>query len=212
MRTLAAKRALCAEDLARSNLPEEFWRVQLQGVQPAVRPTIDSYVSRFPDHARRAAGLILWGSEGVGKTSIGALVLKSARAWGCSAYFTTVFDLREALRNKQMHDDQDEVSVFARCKEVDVLVLDNMRLVDENEMYVNFRLIEELLVGRGSRKKLSVLTTRLSYKELSERRQFLSASETHRVSVQVTGQDLRKQAAAQMKASVLSPNPTTSKG
>lgn len=201
MRLLQAPRTLTAQDLARSSVPSEFWSVSAQRVPVSVKPAIENYISRYPEMASSTAGLILQGGQGTGKTSIAVLVLKTARSWGCSTYFTSIFDLREALRAKQQHED--DVSVFDRCREVDVLVLDNLRLIDESAMYVNFQLIEDLLMARGSRGKISILTTQISMREFVEKGKFLANLERYMVCLNVTGEDLRKQKTAALKATVL---------
>lgn len=195
------RRSLTAEDLVRINLPEDHWRAKIQDVQQSVRSAVENYLTNFDDMAQKGAGLWLRGSVGVGKTAIAALVAKEARARGYTAYFTTVFDLREAVRNKQMYDEA--LSVIDRCKDVDVLILDNFQTSDVGDMIVNLRFLEELLVGRGSRLKISVLTTRVARTDLKDQSNFVSAVEGYLVGLTVTGEDLRKRRTEELKATVL---------
>lgn len=195
------RRSLTAEDLGRINLPEDHWRAKIQDVQQSVRSAVENYLTNFDDMAQKGAGLWLRGSVGVGKTAIAALVAKEARARGYTAYFTTVFDLREAVRNKQMYDEA--LSVIDRCKDVDVLILDNFQTSDVGDMIVNLRFLEELLVGRGSRLKISVLTTRVARNDLKDQSNFVSAVEGYLVGLTVTGEDLRKRRTEDLKATVL---------
>lgn len=195
------RRSLTAEDLVRINLPEDHWRAKIQDVQQSVRSAVENYLTNFDDMAQKGAGLWLRGSVGVGKTAIAALVAKEARARGYTAYFTTVFDLREAVRNKQMYDEA--LSVIDRCKDVDVLILDNFQTSDVGDMIVNLRFLEELLVGRGSRLKISVLTTRVARNDLKDQSNFVSAVEGYLVGLTVTGEDLRKRRTEDLKATVL---------
>ncbi len=195
------RRPLTAEDLVRINLPEDHWRSKIQEVQPSVKSSVENYLTNFDEMAQKGAGLWLRGSVGVGKTAIAALVAKEARARGYTAYFTTVFDLREAVRNKQMYDEA--LSVIDRCKDVDVLILDNFQTSDVSDMIVNLRFLEELLVGRGSRLKISILTTRVARNDLKDQSAFVSAVESYLVGLSVTGEDLRKRRTEDLKVTVL---------
>ena len=195
------RRPLTAEDLVRINLPEDHWRSKIQEVQPSVKSAVENYLTNFDEMAQKGAGLWLRGSVGVGKTAIAALAAKEARARGYTAYFTTVFDLREAVRNKQMYDEA--LSVIDRCKDVDVLILDNFQTSDVSDMIVNLRFLEELLVGRGSRLKISILTTRVGRNDLKDQSAFVSAVEGYLVGLSVTGDDLRKRRTEDLKATVL---------
>lgn len=204
-----SRRNLTAEDLSRMNIPEDLWRAKIQDVQPPARSIIENYLTRFDDMAQKGAGLILRGGVGTGKTAIGVLVAKEARARGYTAFFTTVFELREAIRTKQMYDES--LSVFDRCKEADVLILDNMLDSDMDDHYVNKRFIEELLVGRGMRLKISILSTRLSREDLKKYGSFFSAIEGYMVSVTVAGEDLRKRRSEELKAVVVGTTKSSAK-
>jgi DNA replication protein DnaC len=183
------------------NLPEDLWRAKLQEVQSPAKAAVENYLTRFEVMAQKGAGLWLRGPAGVGKSAIAALVAKEARALGFTAYYTTVFDLREAVRNKQMYDES--LSVADRCRDADVLVLDNFLQADVSDMFVNLRYIEELLVGRGSRLKITVLTSRLSPPDLKDHSAFVSAVEGYLVGISVSGEDLRKKRGQELKAAVL---------
>jgi predicted ATPase len=195
------RRTLTAEDLSRINLPEDHWRAKIQEVQVPARASIENYLTRFETMAQKGAGLWLRGPAGVGKSAIAALVAKEARARGFTAYWTTVFDLREAVINKTMYDES--LSVVDRCKDADVLVLDNFLPADIGDRFVNLRYLEELLVGRGSRLKVTVLTSRLSSAELKDQASFVSAVEGYLVGIAVSGEDLRKKRGQELKAEVL---------
>lgn len=197
------RRALVAEDLTRMNLPEDLWRAKLQDVQPSARSIIEGYLTRFDEVAEKGAGLVIRGEAGTGKTGISAVVAKEARARGYTVFFTTIFDLREAIRIKQMYDES--LSIFDRCKEVDVLVLDNLVLSDMTDHYVNERFIEELITGRGARLKISILTSRVSRSDMVKEKyaKFVSAIEAYTVAISVTGEDLRKRRSEELKAAVM---------
>ena len=176
--------------------------MKVDGVPQATRAPVRNYLLKFEEMAERGAGLLLWGNSGVGKTAIAALVAKEARTRGFSAFFTSIFDLREALRSRQMFDG--ESSVLSRCREVDVLVLDNIQLADLSELYVNLRFIEELVVSRGSHLKITILTTRIAREVLtSDHGLFLETIEGYLVAMKVDGPDLRMKRSDDLKTVVL---------
>lgn len=154
------RRSLDRDDFVRMNLPEEFWSAKILKVPEAVRELVTKYLFRIQEMQDRGRGLLLHGGIGVGKTGVAACVAKHARSLGKTVFFTTIWELREAARSKVMFEDN--TSVLDRCRTVDVLVLDGLREEDGKERYVSAREIEELIMVRGSRKKVTVVTTRLA--------------------------------------------------
>lgn len=188
--TATFRRQLTKVDLERMNLPMEFWKVKVPEVAESVRPMVERYLTSLPSMMERGAGLLLGGAPGVGKTAVGALVAKEGRALGFTAFFVTVWELREFVRGKVMYDEA--LSVFDRCKEVDVLVLDGLRPEDAKEMFLGMRAVEELLTSRGARRKISVVTTRMGAGDLrSHMPTLLDSVQGCMVFVQVEGPNKR---------------------
>lgn len=178
-------------DFERMNLPRDYWTVKVQGVPESVREMVRRYLVNTDTMVSRGAGMILSGRAGVGKTGIAALVAKEARSRGYTVYFTSVWELRECVRSKVMFDEG--TSILDRCREVDVLVLDGLRPEDQKDYTFGGRSIEELLVGRGARKQVSILTTRMDVKDMLESfGGLLEAVQGCMVSVPVEGPDLRQ--------------------
>jgi DNA replication protein DnaC len=153
------RRPLEAVDFRRMNLPDEFWRATLDRVPESVRGVVHRYLAHIEKMIAKPAGLLLSGASGVGKSAIAALVCKEARSRGFTCFFGTVWELREAVRNRIPFDDHE--TLMERVRNVDVLVLDGLRAEDNNEVVLGNRAIQELLMTRGSRRKLSVVTTQL---------------------------------------------------
>lgn len=184
------------------NLPRDYWTVKVQGVPESVQDTVRRYLVNTDTMMERGAGMILSGSPGVGKTGIAALVCKEARSRGYTVYFTSVWELRECIRAKILFDEG--TSVLDRCREVDVLVLDGLRTEDQKDYVFGIRAIEELLVGRGARKKVSLVTTRMNMRELREAFEgLLDAVQGCMVSLPVEGPDLRRAQNEELKRAVL---------
>ena len=116
------RRKLTAEDMARMNVPEGLWRTRLQWVPKSILTTMQNYCENFDTMAEKGAGLLLWGHEGVGKSGAASVIAKEARARGYTVFFTTIVELREAVRERRLFDESS--SVLERCRDVNVLVLD----------------------------------------------------------------------------------------
>lgn len=173
------------------HLPEGLWRAKIQAVPESVRSAIQSYLNRLNTMAEEGAGLLLWGDPGVGKTGAASVIAKEARARGFTAYFTTVNNLRDAIREHRMFDES--MTVVERCREVDILILDNLTEGDAAERFVDLRFIEDLLTSRGTNLRISILTTRLSWTTLLIKYEsFLRTITGHLVELEVKGPDLRE--------------------
>jgi len=160
----SARRALSPPDFERMNLPREFWRAKVHGVQDKLRPTVERYLLRIREMREKGIGLLIHGEAGVGKTSIAALVAKEGRARGYTALFIGVWELRESMRSRLMFEEG--TSIQDRCREVDVLVLDALSEADAKETWVNEKFLEELVNYRRSYHRPTIITTRMPPTEL----------------------------------------------
>jgi len=140
------------------NLPEEFWEARLADVPENVREHLQRYLRQLGAGEGPALSLVVSGPEGVGKTSIAAVAAKVARSFGHTVYFTSVWDLREGLRARATFDE--DRSLMDRCREVDVLVLDGLRMSDSTQTsYLSPRDLEELVRDRSQRGLRTVITS-----------------------------------------------------
>jgi DNA replication protein DnaC len=184
------------------NLPREYWTAKVQGVPESMRTTIHRYLVNTDIMLDRGAGMFLTGPAGVGKTGIASLVCKEARSRGYTVYFTSVWELRECVKSKVMFEET--TSVLDRCREVDVLVLDGLREEDQKDYTFGSRAIEELLVGRGTRKRVSIVTSRLDMRGIDKFFPgLLEAVQGCMVVLPVTGEDLRRAQSEELKRAVL---------
>ncbi len=170
------RRRLQRDDLERMCLPEEFWRIKIDGItaeEPGAK-IVRSYLRHIDTMLTQGKGMVLMGGPGVGKTGIAALVAKEARAWGRTVFFVTTWDLREFVRSKINFDDN--ASIMDRCRTVDLLVLDGLRVEDAaptekahqgRDYFFNSTHLEGLIRARNARKKVTIITTRLSGDELA---------------------------------------------
>lgn len=185
------RRRLSPVDFERMNLPEEFWRTKIFNVAESVRSKVEGFLVNVDSNLEGGIGLIVSGPEGTGKTGIASLVLKEARSRGFPVFFITVWDLRVAIRNRTPFDD--DTSVLDRCLEVDVLVLDSLREEDVKDTFFDARALEELVRSRISRRKMTVVTTRLGLGDMHMTfKSFMGATKSSLAFLEVTGPDLRK--------------------
>jgi DNA replication protein DnaC len=159
------RRTLGRSDLERMNIPKQYWGAKVQYVAESVQDVVRRYLVNTDEMMKRGAGMFVTGSPGVGKTSIAILVCKEARARGYTAYFAPIWELRECIKSRVIFEET--TSVLDRCKEVDVLVLDDLCLEDARDYGFGARRIEELLSFRGSQQLVTIVTTRLTQADLN---------------------------------------------
>jgi DNA replication protein DnaC len=164
--TVKFRRALGRVDLERMNLPEELWLAKVQYVSDGARTPTESYLRKIDEAVVNGAGLIIHGARGVGKTAIAALIAKEARSRGYTAFFTRVWELREMIRSRMDYDADSTVAERARA--VDVLILDDLRQEDAGEKFFTLSEIHQLVKYRASRRRITVVTTRLSVQVLDK--------------------------------------------
>jgi DNA replication protein DnaC len=199
------RRTLTRSDLERMNLPRECWEAKVQFVSESVSDVVRRYLINVDDMVERGAGLFITGGPGVGKSSIASLACKESRARGYTAYFTPVWELRECVKARVLFEET--TSVLDRCKQVHVLVLDDLSLDDAKDYSFGARRIEELLSFRGSQRLVSIVTTRLSQKELRQSfGSLLSSTQGCMVFLPVIGPDRRQEQNEELSRAVFGSN------
>ena len=157
--TAQFRRKLGRVDLERMNLPEDLWLAKVQTVSEDAREKVETYLRNVDEAMANGAGLVVHGSKGVGKTAIASLIAKEARSRGYTALFVRLWELREMIRSRMQYDD--DSSMAQRAREVEVLVLDDLRQEDAGEKFFTLSEINELVRYRASRRLVTIITTRL---------------------------------------------------
>lgn len=200
--TVRDKRLLDETDMLRMNLPENLWRVKVQGVQDSVRGQIEHYLLGICNNLTNGRGLLLLGQRGRGKSAIGALIAKEACAWGFTVLFMPIFELREHVRARTMFDD--EMSMLDRCLTVDLLVLDDLMQDDQKSTFLSAGDLIRVISSRGSRRRTTIVTTDLAHGALeSELANFYTRSQPHLIPLPVVGSDLTALQAQQQRLAAL---------
>ncbi len=154
------RRSLIPADYARTNLPREHWDAHSRHIQdPEVRNIVLNYGKRAVEMMQSATGLILTGKPGVGKSSIGAILVKEMVRWGFSAYFVSHEELAELrFEDKRFAEG---VSVMGRIRAADFLVLDNF----DSKFLADKRFgpseLEKIVRRRNANLLATVITTRV---------------------------------------------------
>lgn len=190
-------RRLTAEELEWVRLPRRYWRATLDGVQEGVHKEV---LARFLGDAKsmlaKGYGLFLWGKNGVGKTSIAAVIAKEVKRAGYSVYFVRAADYRDAVFSREMFDS--EFTVRQRARDVDLLVLDDLGKEGKDASGSSERCYEDLVRGRVADMKSTIVTTNLTVEEFADpdvggyRTSFLAVMRGSVLPTLVEGRDMRE--------------------
>jgi DNA replication protein DnaC len=190
-------RKLTVPDLERMNLPTALWTVTLQGVQEPARTEVEKYLRQIPEILLEGVGLLLTGTPGVGKTGIAALALKVARLNRVTGFFGQVADLRTLIRERIAFDE--ETSILGRCREVGLLVLDDLCEEDFHVPVFGFKDIKALIRYRASYNRATIITVSSDVRDLSP---LFALSNGLMIEIKVTGKNLLNERHEQLQKRV----------
>jgi len=179
---------LDAEDFVRMRLPRQFWKASLGKVTEGVREQVSNYARKIQEAKDRAISLYICGSSGVGKSGIGVVLLKEARAWGYTAYCTNTTDLRAAVTARDEFDAEGPVMNW--CRSVDFLLLDDLQKADASQNYGSLSIsdIRNLVVSRHDRGLVTFVTSQIGLREWESLHEpMINALEKSCVILTVTG-------------------------
>lgn len=199
--TAQFRRKLVRTDMERMNLPEEYWFVKVDGVPGSVRSKVRRYMTRFDRMYAVSAGLLLLGPEGVGKTTISAVIAKEARCRGYTVLFIRLWELREMIRARIGYND--DLTISQRVREVDVLVLDDLREEDASEKFFTLAEIVELIKYRRGRCKITIVTSQVASMIASALKPFVVAMQGILVPFVVDGPNLYESRHEELSRAVL---------
>jgi len=159
MRIVGHRMRLTQAHVERMRIPRRFWDASFNQISEEIRPKVEKYLRQLDDHLDEGEGLLLWGDNGVGKTSIAVLIALEVRRRGASVFFITAEGLRQAVLEKELYDD--EQLVIERARSVDFLVLDDLGKEHPGETGFSERLLENLFRERSAMRRATVITTNL---------------------------------------------------
>lgn len=186
------RRELTEDDLLRARIPRRYWEARLSDAQDTVQAIARRYIANFVTMHERGVGLLLWGANGVGKTSIAVVLGKEYRRRGHSLLFLEAAEIKGAVINSEMFDE--EQTLWERAKSVDVLMIDDLGKGVQDSTGFGARVLDELIRHRNANKRVTFITTNMTLKLLEDE---LKASTMHSLKecifpVKVSGEDLRE--------------------
>lgn len=167
-------RKLTTQDLQAMRLPQRFWTASYEQIvgdtskADSPKRIITGYLSQIARMRELGAGLVMWGPNGTGKTSMGAIILKEARRQGFSAMFLESAAIKTLVVDKTMYDSESGVTVWARAHTVDFLLLDDLGKGAQDSTGFGERLLDELIRARYADKKPTIMTTNVNKSRLEE--------------------------------------------
>lgn len=214
--TQLRRRALTKEDLVRMRIPSRYWEVTLEQISDEETYNDDLQVSMASpkniakrymrgllDMRRRGLGLLLWGPNGTGKTSLAVVVAKEFRRQFNTVLYVAAADLKRLVAAKE-HFDEDE-TYWQRAIGVDVLLLDDFGKGSQDSKGFGKSIVDELIRERNAAQRVTIITTNLSLDSGLENgdmslRKYLMVStmdslKEHVIPVQMEGDTRRGEAA-----------------
>jgi len=197
------RRKIKIKDMERMNVPSLHWKTKVKHVPASVNGEVQSLLKKIDIVVEKGIGLLITGATGVGKTAIATLMLKEARAAGHTGYFTTTWELRDAMRQNKRFDG--EMPIMQRCRTVTVLVLDDLT---EEDFDIKFMLtiqdINALVKHRASKNLITILTSKIPDKQQTMGFHRIHAG--HLVNLDVTGPDLWRKRNQSLRSELFSPD------
>lgn len=183
--------------MERMNIPQRLWEVSYQRLNPQLKTPVRRYCAHLDAMLHKGIGFLFVGPSGTGKTCGGIVLLKAAWERQKIGYFTTVKELRSALKENETFDGSN--SIRERCYSVDLLVLDDLCADDFRNFTFGIGDVEHLLSVRSMRSKTTVLTTRLGIDHFQlEYPEIISTMRGRFLPVNCTGIDAKEQEAKRL--------------
>jgi len=200
MRVVGHRMRLTQSHIDRMQIPQRFWFVKRGEIIPEVRAIIDKYIKNLDGNLDKGEGLLMWGSNGSGKTSAAVFIGMEARRRGATVFFVTAERLRASVLEKEMFDD--DQTIMERARAVDFLILDDLGKEHPGETGFSERLFENLLRERSARKQTTIITTNLCVEDLRKTyiRSMLEVMREAMYPLAFEGENLRKAVEADLHA------------
>ena len=155
-------------------IPTRFWSSSFDHIvgdesrADSPKRMLGGYLSNIEKMRQIGAGMVLWGPNGTGKTSMGALILKQARRLSYSALFIESAGIKTLVFSKEMFDPATGETMWSRDKRVDFLLIDDLGKGTLDSQGFGERLIDELIRARYSNLKPTIITTNVDKSRFKE--------------------------------------------
>jgi DNA replication protein DnaC len=192
------RRELVFDDMLRMRIPRRYWDITANQVSrdgdPSAHDVLVKYLAKMTQMVTDGVGLLFWGDNGRGKTCAAVLIAKEARRCGFSVLFVESASLKQSVINNERFDD---VSVWDRARDVEVLVLDDLGKGVQDTTGFGARLLDELLRHRCANKLVTIITTNMNPQDqLAEELKVstIAVLKESVLPVKVVGRDFRDEA------------------
>lgn len=165
------RRELTRSDMERMRIPLRYWKVSFEKIPADVsrnnpdagsaQTQARSYIEKMEEMADDGVGLLLWGSNGRGKTSMAVVIAKEYRRRGRSVLFVEAAALKQYVINGVFFDGDEGESYWDRAMSVDVLVIDDFGKGTQDRTGFGMRLFDELVRHRNAEKLVTFITTNM---------------------------------------------------
>lgn len=200
--TMQFRRKLTSSDLERMRLPRRFWKVTSKGISDesidgnSPRQVAVRYADKLDEMKAKGIGLLMYGQNGRGKSGMAACIAKEFRRRGYTVLWVEAADLKRLVVDKEYFDEDE--TVWDRAFGVDVLILDDFGKGVIDGTGFGARLFDELIRGRNSRQRVTLITTNSHPDDMRDELELLPSTmatlKEHIVPLEVIGPDLREDA------------------
>jgi DNA replication protein DnaC len=206
METTKYWRRLTDSDLVRMRVPRRYWTVRFDAISDvslvgsgiSARQAALNYMTRLDEMRRDGKGMLLWGTNGTGKTCMAIVIAKEFRRRGYPVLFIEAADMKRFVIEREMFDE--DQTYWDRAMNVDVLVIDDLGKGTQDSTGLGARLIDELIRHRNASKLVTIITTNMNQRDLVEELKVstMSSLKEHVFPIHVSGIDRRDSVAVGM--------------
>jgi hypothetical protein len=165
--TQIERRPLVREDVRQMDLPVHFWYVRRDQITAqiggdgggALADRIDAYLEAWRQNRRAGRGFLFVGANGVGKTAAAVVIGKAFKGHGETVLFVSAGTVMSAKIEGTWWSD--DTTYWEWCKEVDVLILDDLGKGSDGSGYAAI-MWDELLRHRHDHRYVTIITTNLA--------------------------------------------------
>lgn len=155
-------RKLTQRDLDFMGIPRAYQEVSVEGVFEDLRGRVAHLLGQVPRMIERNANILIHGLPGAGKTGAAVLLARAFRSHGQTVHFTSLWELRQQV--KQNDAFSDGLSMLERVRTVEVLVLDDM--TDEQFYILPPNELANLMKARHRQGFTTILITSMSQQDI----------------------------------------------
>lgn len=150
------------------DVPLKYWRVSLNAVpnDAPYKKVVERYIEKIDELVPKGKGLLLWGPNRHGKTSLAVVILKEVLRRGYDAHFVRAADLVDAVMQHKMVDE--ELSVSESVRKTALLVIDDLGKELWTRSAIGEAVIDNVVRARESDLRATIVTTNVPEKEQAE--------------------------------------------